>query len=83
VTSTAGRIRLAIAVIAAIVLAGLLVMKRTGVDEALLQVLAIGGGLLVTMLFVTYRALLKVVEAAKANPHPPPPDDDDEDEDDR
>jgi hypothetical protein len=82
VNATQRGIRLAIVLVAAIILAGLFVLKRAGVEEALLQVLAIGGALLVTMLFVTYRALLKVVEAAKANPHPPPPDDD-EDEDDR
>jgi drug/metabolite transporter (DMT)-like permease len=82
VNATQRRIRLGIVLVAAVVFAGLFLLKRAGVDEALLQVLAIGGALLVTMLFVTYRALLKVVEAARDNPHPPPPDDED-DEDDR
>jgi hypothetical protein len=63
-------VRLAIAAIAVVVLAGLLVLKRSGVDETLLSILAIAGGLLVTALFVTYRALLKVVEAAANWPTP-------------
>jgi small neutral amino acid transporter SnatA (MarC family) len=82
VNATAGRIRLAIAIVAATVLAGLLVLRWLGIDRKLLTVLAIAGGLLVTLLFVTYRALLRIVETARANPHPPPQDDDD-DEDDR
>jgi hypothetical protein len=82
VNPTAGRIRLAIAIVAALVLAGLFGLKQLGVEQKLLTVLAIAGGLLVTLLFVTYRALLRIVETARANPHPPPPDDDD-DEDER
>jgi hypothetical protein len=79
VSPTVRNIRLAIAAVAVFVLFGLLVLRRTGTDESLFRVLAIAGGLLVTMLFVTYRALLNMVEAAKANSHPPPTDDDEDD----
>ncbi len=78
---TARRIRLSIALIAAVVLAGLLGLRELGVPQRLLAVLAIAGGLLVTLLIVTYRALLRIVETARANPHPPPPHDDDDEDD--
>jgi hypothetical protein len=80
--ASARRARLAIGIVAILVLAGLLALRQAGVETTLLRILAIGGGLLVTLLFVTYRALLSMVEAARGNPDPPPPDDDD-DEDDR
>jgi hypothetical protein len=70
VNAAAGRIRLAIFAVAGVVLAALLLLRFAQVDETLLRILAIGGGLLVTLLFVTYRALLKVVEAAKASQGP-------------
>jgi hypothetical protein len=79
VSSDVRRVRVTIAIVAALVILGLFVLKRIGVDEMLFRILAIAGGLLVTMLFVTYRALLKMVEAARTNPHPPPPDDDEDD----
>ncbi len=78
-SSPAGRIRAGIAVVAAVVVLTLFGLKQAGVDAALLRILAIAGGLLVTMLFVTYRALLNMVEAAKNNPDPPPQDDDEDD----
>jgi hypothetical protein len=83
VSGSVRRIRLGIGVVAAVVLAGLLALRQAGAEPALLRILAIGGGLLVTMLFVTYRALANIVAAAKANPDPLPYDEDDEDEDDR
>jgi hypothetical protein len=67
------RIRLALAGLAMAVLVALFFLKRAGIDDTLFRILAITGGLLVTLLFVTYRALLKMVEAAKANTQPPPP----------
>jgi hypothetical protein len=73
------RVRIGIGVVAALVLAGLLALRAAGADQSLLRILAISGGLLVTMLFVTYRALVKMVEAARANPNPPPWDDDKDD----
>jgi hypothetical protein len=76
VNATARRIRAFIAAVALIVVAGLATLKGAGADEKLLRVLAIGGGLLVTMLFVTYRALLRLAEAAGAAARPPLPDDD-------
>jgi hypothetical protein len=74
------RVRLWIAIVAALVALGLFALRQAGVEQALLNVLAISGGVLVTVLFVTYRALVNIVEMAKANPNPPPPDDDEDDE---
>ncbi len=70
--ATAGRIRLAIGAVAVLVVALLVALRIAQADETLVRILAIGGGLLVTLLFVTYRALLKVVEAAKASNGPAP-----------
>jgi hypothetical protein len=78
VNPSAARIRLVIGLVALLVILGLLALKRTGVDDGLFRVLAIAGGLLVTLLFVTYRALLKLVEAARAGPHAPPSGDEDD-----
>jgi predicted permease len=80
VTESARRVRNGIIVLALALLAALLAMKFTGLDQKLLRILAIAAGLLVTMLLITYRALLKIAEAARSNPDPPPPDDDDEDD---
>jgi hypothetical protein len=79
VSSSVRRVRITIALVAAVVVLGLFTLKRAGVEDNLFRILAVAGGLLVTVLFVTYRALLKMVEAAKANPHPPPPDADEDD----
>jgi hypothetical protein len=64
----ARRIRIGLFILAGVLFAALLWMKRAGADETLLRILAIAAGLLVTMLFVTYRALLKMVEAARSQP---------------
>jgi hypothetical protein len=74
------RIRIGIALTAAGVLGVLLALRLAGTDETLTRILAVGGGLLVTLLFVTYRALERIAEAAKANPIPPQPHTDDKDE---
>jgi hypothetical protein len=79
VSGTAGRIRLAIAGVAVLVLAALFILRRAGIDENLFRILAITGGLLVTLLFVTYRALLKLVAAAQAGALQPSPTDDKDD----
>jgi hypothetical protein len=73
---SARRVRLAVALVAAAVLAGLFVLRRAGIDETLFRILAAAGALLVTALFVTYRALLKMVEAARNAPAPPQAGDD-------
>jgi hypothetical protein len=73
VTHSARRIRTSIVVLALALLAGLLVLKLAGIDQKLLRILAIASGLLVTMLLITYRALLKIKEASRHNPDPPRP----------
>jgi hypothetical protein len=77
---TRRRIRIGIALTAAGVLGALLALRLAGTDETVMRILAAGGGLLVTLLFVTYRALERIAAAAKANPVPPPRSTDDEDE---
>jgi hypothetical protein len=74
------RIRIGIALTAAGVLGALLALRFAQTDETLMRILAVGGGLLVTLLFVTYRALERIAAAAKANPIPPQPHTDDKDE---
>jgi hypothetical protein len=70
-SQAARRIRIGLVILAGALLAALLWLKREGVDETLLRILAIAAGLLVTLLFVTYRALLKMVEAARSQPPTP------------
>jgi hypothetical protein len=79
VTASQQRVLLSIGVVAAAVLAGLFALRRAGVDERLFTVLAVGGGALVTVLVVTYRALTRIVEAARAAPQQAVPDDDEDD----
>jgi hypothetical protein len=68
VNPSARRIRAGIAIVAVVVLAGLAALKSIGIDDRLFRILAIAGGLLVASLFVTYRALLNMVEAVRRMP---------------
>ncbi|MGL4241908.1 MAG: hypothetical protein ACRCTI_12420 [Beijerinckiaceae bacterium] len=77
---TGRRIKLSIGILAALIIGGVYAMHLAGAEPMLIRMVAIAGGLLVTLLIVTYRALRKIVEMAKANPTPPVPDDDDEDD---
>jgi hypothetical protein len=72
VSPTARRIRAGIAVLAVVVLIALAVLKSIGIDERLFRILALAGGLLVGSLYVTYRALLNMVEALRETADPPP-----------
>jgi uncharacterized membrane protein SirB2 len=77
----ARRTRNGIIILAIGLLSALFALKWAGTEPKLLRILAISAGLLVTMLLITYRTLLKIVETARDNPAPPPPwDDDDEDD---
>lgn len=77
-TDARRRVRTWIAITAGVLLGILLALRQAGIERDLLRILAIGAGLLVTLLIVTYRALVKAVDAAKANPNPPPWDDDED-----
>jgi hypothetical protein len=80
VTASQRRVLVSIGIVAAAVALGLFALRRAGVEERLFTVLAVGGGALVTVLIVTYRALSKIVEAARAAPQQAVQDDEDDDE---
>ncbi len=68
---------------AALLLAGLALLKWLDIDAQLFRILAISTGLLVAVLLMTYRAFAGVAEAARNAPQPAPSPEDDEDEDDK
>jgi urea transporter len=75
------RIKQGIYGFAALLLAGLALLKWLEIDAQLFKILAISTGLLVAVLLMTYRAFAGVAEAARNAPQPPLSPDDDEDED--
>lgn len=75
---SARRVRIGIGIVAAAVILALFGLRRLGIEEMLWRILAAAGALLVTLLFVTYRALLKIVEAAHRQPQPLPYEDEDD-----